>query len=583
MRFAAFAAAAIALALNVAATIQLFTPQTTFGYQLIYTEGFKVASIDPGTWAASAGIAPGDRLDFTRSAFHDRILGLFYQPAQPGESARFVVIHAGRPHPVLARATLLTSSESSSALFSPLASFLRLAGFGYIAIALVILLRRTNRMTFGLFLYLVSATDATTYRFPDAIFAFAQFGSDLLAIAGPIGLIVFAARFPDDRATGWRAWLDRCALPMGVLFAIPNLAWDVRSLVAGAAPSRWMAYGSIFGALALILAAVVTLIVAYAAAPREQRQRFQWAIAGVLFTVLSYVTAWARYWDAAYWLASSDAVVWVATILYACAPFALAYAVVRQRVFDISFVVSRTLVYTIMSATIFGLFALIEWLTGRLIERSGITVALVAFAAICVAFSLNAVHSRVEELVESTLFRRRRQAEQRLADVAAGLPAAQSEAAVEAALVDEPVDAYALASANLFRRLDDVFAHDGHALDRGIALQLHGRRGSLRLHDAEAVLAVPVFVRSQLEAIAVYGAHRNGEDIDPDEAASLEALGAAAGIAYDHLEAQRIERDVTRWQRVAQRQARELASLRERMALLREHLAGDDADGHGSV
>ncbi len=36
-------------------------------------------------------------------------------------------------------------------------------------------------------------------------------------------------------------------------------------------------------------------------------------------------------------------------------------------------------------------------------------------------------------------------------------------------------------------------------------------------------------MRSRLEAVALYGPHANGEDIDPDEAASLEAMCAAAG------------------------------------------------------
>jgi hypothetical protein len=82
------------------------------------------------------------------------------------------------------------------------------------------------------------------------------------------------------------------------------------------------------------------------------------------------------------------------------------------------------------------------------------------------------------------------------------------------------------------------------------------------LHDGDGVLAIPIFLRARLEAVAVYGAHANGEDIDPDEAATLEALGAAAGVAYDHLEAARLERDAFRWRRLAERQARELAALR---------------------
>ena len=583
-RFAAVLAAAIALTLNIAATIQLFAPQTTFGYQLVYSKGFEVAEVNPGSPAARAGVVAGDYLDFRNSNFHDRLVGLLYVAARPNELIHFVLVHQNQRRPAAMRAAPLTPSQSSRALLSPLASFIRLVGFAYIAIAAIILLRRPNRMTYGLFFYLISATDVTLYRFPDAIFPFVQLGSDLLDIAGPIGLVVFAARFPEDRPTGWRIWLDRLALPIGALFAIPNIGWDVTALSAGESPAAWMSHGATLGALALILVAVVTLIAAYVAAQPSQRQRFQWVIAGVLLTVLSYAAAWARYWAPTYSIASSDALVWTATILYAFAPFAIAYAVVRDRVFDISFVVSRTLVYTIVSAAIFGFFALIEWLTGRLIEHTGIAIALVALAAIAVSFSVEKIYARVEDLIEGTIFRRRRQAERRLAEVAAGLPLAPNAAAVEDALMREPVRSLALSSANLFRRDDSgEFLDDDRPLNRSIPLQLLGRRRALRLHDGDAVLAVPVFVRSRLEAIAVYGAHANGEDIDPDEAQSLDAIGAAAGTAYAHLEMARVERDLERWQRVAERQARELALLRERLSLLGEHLAGDDAHGDRTV
>lgn len=583
-RFAALLAAAVALALNVAASIQLFEPQTTFGYDLIYTNGFEVATVDPATSAARAGIVLGDHLDFTRSSLHDRIVGLSYQPALPGEAVTLEVVHGARSRTVSLRAELLTPSESKEALFSPIASILRLAGFVYIAVALLILLRRPNRMTWGLFLYLASATDVRFYRFPEWLAPTVTFASDLLGVAGIVGLLIFAVRFPDNRPLRWRAWLDRLAIAIGALFAVPNYAWDATSLFNGVSPSAWMSYGSTLGGLALILVAGVALSSTYVRAARSERQRLQWVLAGIFFTLLSYASAWARYWSTAYPFATSDVLVWISTVLYAFAPFAIAYAVARQRVFDISFVISRTLVLATVTAVVFTLFALIEWLAGRIIERSGATIALVALAAIGVAFSLNALHARVEQFVESTLFRRRHQAERRLADVAAGLRYAGNAAAVETALVREPVDAYALSSADLFVRNESgEYARDGTELDRSIPLQLQGRRHALRLHDSTHILAVPVFVRSRLEAVAVYGAHVNGEDIDPNEAASLEAIGVAAGLAYDQLQAARLERDVRRWRNLAERQSRELAAMRERIALLREHLARDDAHGNGPM
>jgi hypothetical protein len=472
---------------------------------------------------------------------------------------------------------------------------LRLAGFAYIIVALVILLRRPNRMTWGLFLYLVSATDVSLYRFPDSLSLVVTLASDLLSVAGTVGLVIFAVRFPDDQPTGWRAWADRVVIPIGALLLIPNLAWDATSLLRGQSPPSWMAMASTFGALALILVAGAALIATFISAPRWERQRLQWVMLGVLFTLLTYASEWARYWSTAYPVATADPVLWIATLLYAAAPFAIAYAVIRQRVFEISFVVSRTLVFTIVTASIFALFALIEWLAGHVIERSGVTVVLVALTAIAVSFSLNAIHARVEQFVESTLFRRRHQAERHLADVVAGLPYAENAESVEAAMLREPMQAYALSSAELFaRESNGDYVRDGEALDGAVALRLQGLRRSVRLHEfdrtgataaerSDPVLAVPIFVRSRLAAVAVYGAHVNGEDIDPDEASSLDALAVAAGIAYDHLETARVEHDAMRWRNVAERQARELASLRERVALLGEHLAGDDRHGDRPV
>ncbi|MBV8531525.1 MAG: hypothetical protein JO104_09425, partial [Candidatus Eremiobacteraeota bacterium] len=343
-RLAALLAVLVALALNLAASLELFVPQSTFGYHLIYANGFEVVDVDAETPAARARIISGDRLDFRQSTLHDRIVGLGYQSPLPGEPVTFFLVRNGAGKKMTLRAGSLTRAEYRQAAFSPLASFLRLAGFAYIAVALVILLRRPGRMTWGLFLYLVSATDVSLYRFPDWLFPLAALASDVLSVAGTIGLVIFAVRFPEDRPVGWRAQLDRFAIPIGVIFAIPNLAWDATSLFLGASPAAWMVYGSTFGALALIFVAVATLIAAYLAAGPGERQRLQWVIVAVFFTLVSFASGWARYWSSAYRFTTSDALVWTATVLYALAPFAIAYAVVRQRIFDVSFVVSRTLV-----------------------------------------------------------------------------------------------------------------------------------------------------------------------------------------------------------------------------------------------
>jgi hypothetical protein len=577
-RVAALLVAAIVFALNVAATATLFLPQSTFGYALTYTHGHLVESVDPATSAAQAGIVPGDQIDFTRSSLHDRILGLNYQPALPGERITIGVVHDDRARTTTLEARPPMAAESQQAGFSLLPSFLRLSGFVYIAVALIILLQRPSRMTWGLFLYLMSATSITTYRLPDSLFLFAEFTSDVLSIAGPVGLIIFAARFPSGLpSTRWKAWLDRSAIPIGALFAIPNLAWDVSALLRGSSPALWMSLGSTLAALALVLVAAIALGQTYLTTAVQERQRLQWVIAGVLMTLISYAADWARYWEAVYPLVTWGPLIWISALLYAVGPFTLAYAVVRQRVFDISFVISRTVVYGVLTASIFAIFAFIEWLLGQLIEHSGATVFLLALAAIGVAFWLQNLHASVETWIESVFFRRRHAAETRLACIAEGLPYAEHTDDVDEALVREPRIALALTSATLFKRdLDGRYVRDGEVLDGPLLLQVQGKHGPLRLHtfvddsdgatqdDQTPVLAVPVFVRSRLEAVALYGAHVNGEDIDPDEVDALKNISVAAGTAYAHLDTLRMTRELAKFRALAERQAREIAVLRER-------------------
>jgi hypothetical protein len=55
---------------------------------------------------------------------------------------------------------------------------------------------------------------------------------------------------------------------------------------------------------------------------------------------------------------------------------------------------------------------------------------------------------------------------------------------------------------------------------------------------------VPVFSHGDLTAIAVYGLHANGTDLDSEEIMLFELLAAAAGNAYDRLEAKSLREEV---------------------------------------
>ena len=68
--------------------------------------------------------------------------------------------------------------------------------------------------------------------------------------------------------------------------------------------------------------------------------------------------------------------------------------------------------------------------------------------------------------------------------------------------------------------------------------------GELRSHIAEPfradggvpTVAIPIFQGDRLTAFALYGMHRDGTKLDPDEIETLEHLCAAASQAYTSLE-----------------------------------------------
>jgi hypothetical protein len=191
------------------------------------------------------------------------------------------------------------------------------------------------------------------------------------------------------------------------------------------------------------------------------------------------------------------------------------------------------------------------------------TVAIEFAAAIATGFWLNNAHKHVDRSINQMLFRRRYEAEKRIARVVAALRHVETVAEIDDSLVTEPYANLELTAAALFRRTgsgeyvaESVLGWHADRIntipsDARILLHLRGQEGAIRLRDiplpglpaadGTPVLAVPVLVRHRLEAITLYGAHRNGGDFDAEEIHSLETLASAAESAYDHLAARDAE------------------------------------------
>jgi hypothetical protein len=253
-----------------------------------------------------------------------------------------------------------------------------------------------------------------------------------------------------------------------------------------------------------------------------------------------------------------------------CAPLSFAYAIIRYRVIDVNFVVSRALVYGVLTTLLVGIFSIIDWLfTDKLqLARLGTLAQVGAVVAFGVWF--NGLHKRVDGFVDATFYRQRHRAEVQLARNAGALPFVTSGRAVAEVLVAEPVRAVGLASAALFRRCRDGSLHREQSIgwsdlevtvlnegdDHFIALLL-ATNGPLSLYDHPwrsqgvppgpgcPVLALPIIVRRQLAAVVFYGSHPHGEALDPDEIKAIAGLAPGAAAAYDHLEAQTMSEQVS--------------------------------------
>lgn len=303
--------------------------------------------------------------------------------------------------------------------------------------------------------------------------------------------------------------------------------------------------------------AFAILLSTYFMSAGVERQRISWVVGGfaisyvanIVLVVANYLTAW-----------TSSITPDIILTLNLAVPFTVAYSIIRHRILDINFVINRALVYGGVTIIIVGVFVLIDWVfTRTLSSRLGLFADIAA--ALIIGITLDRLHHRIDHFMDSVFFRRRHLAEMRLKRLTAALPHAASLAAVDKAVVEEPADWLQLASAAIFRREPgsryvrresagwNETMCEALTVDDRLVLQLEAEQIGLRVDDvhwkrtdvpdgaARPALAMPIVIRRRLEGFALYGSHRAGEAIDPDEEKALENLMMGAAAAYDHLEA----------------------------------------------
>ena len=513
-----------------------------------------VDAVAPGSPADLAGIRPGDRV-LVRSF--------------SGDYPRFAFPHAGdrgtfalrRPDGSTYSVTMTAIASSDFTRTAQLLGILAmLPATIFVAIAFVLVFLRPDVMTWSFYAYatgfLSTQPSIAFYQIYLHGWALTALGFLLNTVWGNFAvlpLLPFVLRFPDDRLTGFSKAFDR-GLWVAIALAFGAYVYEWVDYEQATYPS-WSAALDTWLPLATFALATLILIQKYKHATPRMRQRLGFLTIGLIVSFVAY----AIYFIPSVPRSIAEIVGFGVVIM----PISVMYAVLKHRVIDINFVLNRALIYGILSVFVISFVSLLDWFAGHVIAGERLATGIELVLTIAVGFLLDRINRVVSNAVDLIFFRERRAAEDYIRRAARALPYATDESAINDSLVQIPDDALKLSAAALYRRSQDGDRFEGIAtstnttvappgFDRNHLLVrmlqsgeqrvwLEELRGHLDREQARSyVLAVPVTVRHDLVSFTLYGPHRNGSQLDPDEVELLEDLAREASRAYDHIEAVRL-------------------------------------------
>lgn len=413
-------------------------------------------------------------------------------------------------------------------------------------IALVIL--RPGLSTWLFFVYALGSAHTFSLEknatlWPAALYSLA-YGLTILARSAVQFLLLFSITVPDDGIpTGWRRRAFFAILPI-VAAACAFQAWEIVQTYYNVSITLNYLTDQIGTVLTIlvVLARLVTM-------SRAERARFGWAafaivagaVAGDLRNVLTVFSTFG------------SAIAGYATIIM---PLALMYAILTRHVIDVRFALSRTVAYAALTTLVVGVIGAVDWATSAYLHEARVAMALDAAVTIGVAFALNRVHHWLELGVDFLLFRKKYDAEHFLSRLGRTLLSATHEETVDRALVRDPQERLDLTFASLYRNSGAAFVLSASSgtemqpapafdLDNDVVRFLNTERTRLPLGDltdhafGRSAVALPILEGHTMMGFVVYGIHRDGTTLDPDEIETLERLCDSAAQAYTYIEVSR--------------------------------------------
>lgn len=424
-----------------------------------------------------------------------------------------------------------------------------------LAAGIALVLLRPNRAAWGFFIYtlfvpLAPANAIVWFGPPAYQLTVLVVVTYVLPAAAYVGALVFALYlFVEPPYVQWRIVAEAIVYAGGIAIVMLGAYAAISQVSNGESPGTGTAILAlqIVGALAM----PALLLATYAASEPSVRERLRWVIFGVLVNTAILI---------AFTLALPS---WLYAVLAALQAtllgFTVLYGVLKVHVADFNLAFSRTSAYALLCAIAAGIFALVETFFGKTLSAPN--AGLMADIGLALIFGLffAAMRSRIDRFAGRVLFRRKRVAQEHLRTVVRAMPYVASRDHLDRLIVEEPVRSFALSGAALFACRDDgtlqlrqefgpsppQFAVESRRDALGVFLQGEQRPLRLNKHGWDsAVVAVPVFSHGQLMAVALYGLHANGTDLDGEEIAYFTDLANTAGNTYDRLDARGLREQV---------------------------------------
>lgn len=513
----------------------LWHPYGTFGVGL--DARGMVKRVDP--YAARAGLRLGDTVDVARLSPADRHE---LRTLAPPDRIIDVPLTTGPTVRLKAHVVPRTPLANLTMLMEVLSSL------GYIALAAALVLIRPTPATwaFYVFSYSFCMFAATPNVWPVTFLAPSAALLNLAAIASPVAFISFALRFPDTQPHGVAKAFERILLyALGPVLAGWAVFESMGSLLFPSALPRWAGTAAITAVPvdAMFAAGIAILIARYVNAGAADRNRLQWVVAAFAVAFLPFLVL--RFLWVENFIEPSAVAINLCMAWEVLAPIALAYTVLRHRLFDIRLIFSRALMYALMMSFIVGALALVDWAFSRWLQETRFAMFAELGLALLLGAGLTIVHGRIEYVLNAVIFR-----EQKLA------LRALRRFALEADLIPDPQRLLSQTYEALHGRLetDDVGLYTADGSSFALATQngnatppllagddfavLRLRRWSEPFecdepaHPLRGALFVPMTARTQLVGFIVCGPKRDRTHYLPEEIETLATLAHRIGSAY---------------------------------------------------